>query len=326
METQLLKEIIACLPRDRTVFRYARDDYALTLLSYVVGNGKHISVIKRSDFGGLLEKPVVKNIIANIGDGQMSYKDCYSLNMKDRQSFVLTVSSWDRDRKYFSQTTSESGNLVLQLNFNIGHDRLFHHLIGNEQLKYFKYYEHPILRRGERAQYRNTLGWARLDLDFNTGEMLIEEIQNDWLRKAKRYQRMMTRYMQQNPDYRNKLGLRSTPETINYYVVRTLGPVYRIWDEAMLTAVIRFCVEELGIGYIYYHTFDTGNRLKQITRGHPPRSLYTELPKKFCFRETTQAPEFLYKSKIVKRKLNRVRNSRWFCLQLPTQASLRTVQ
>jgi len=326
METQLLNEIIACLSSDRTVFRYARDDYAVTLLSYVAGNGKRISEIKHSDFRGLLEKPVVKNILANVGDGQMSYRDLYYINIQDRQNFVLTVGSWDRDRKYFSQTTCESANLVLHLNFNIGHDRLFHHLIGNDELVYFKYDEHPILRKGERAQYRNTLGWARLDMDLNTGEVLIEEIQNDWLRRAKRYQRMMSRYMARHPDYQKKLGLRSTPETINNYVVRALGPVYRIWDEAMLTAAIRFCVEELGIGRIYYHTFDTGNRLKQITWGHPPRSLYTELPKKFCFQETAQAPEFLHKSKIVKRKLKKVKNSRWYTLQLPSAVGVRTMQ
>ncbi len=45
----------------------------------------------------------------------------------------------------------------------------------------FKYTGHPIHKT------RNSIAWARIDLDYLTGEVLIEEIQNDWLRQAKRH-------------------------------------------------------------------------------------------------------------------------------------------
>jgi len=332
MKTPLLNEILACLPADRTVFRYAQDDYALTLLSHYIGNGKRISDIKRSPYRGLLEKPAVKQLIAGCGQGILTRTDVSYASVSDRQNFVLTAGKWDRDHPCFSQTTRNSANLVLQMNFNSGHDRVFHQLIGNGEMDYFRCDGHPVFYErvkntvqekipsvppiAEHRYYRNTLGWARLDLDFDTGEVLIEEIQNDWLRRAKRYLKMMTAYIAKHPDYKKRLGITSTPETISHYVKQSLAPFYRMWDEAILTAVIKFCVEELGIRYIYSHTFDTGNCLKRIVFRYPPRSLYTDLPRKFCFTLTDEAPAFLTTSKVVRRKLKKVKNPRWYQLTL----------
>lgn len=41
---------------------------------------------------------------------------------------------------------------------------------------HFNYCGHPVSRQ------RNTLAWARLDLDLNSATALIEEIQSDWIR------------------------------------------------------------------------------------------------------------------------------------------------
>jgi hypothetical protein len=51
--------------------------------------------------------------------------------------------------------------------------------------------------------------------------------------------------------------------------------------------------EEIGIGKIYYHTFNFGCRIKRIAGSKPPVSLYTKLPDRFCFKKTNQAPGFL---------------------------------
>jgi hypothetical protein len=316
VETALLNEIINCLPDDRTLFRYALGEYAPILLSKYAGTGMRIADIKRSVYRGLLEKPAVKQLIANCGKGKLTNRDFECIEISDRQNFVLTVGTWDRDRKYFSQTTRNSGNLVLHLNFSKGHDRQFHHLIGDQEFSYFKYNEHPILQCGERSYYRNTLGWARIDLDFDSGEVLIEEIQNDWLRRASRYQKRMIRYISRHPDYQKALRIHSTIESIEHYMQQVLYPYCKMWDEAILAATIQFCIEELGIRQIYYHSFDTGNKLKKIKYGHPPRSLYTNLPKRFCFTLTDSIPLFLTRSKVVKRKLKKVKNPRWFELLL----------
>ena len=61
----------------------------------------------------------------------------------------------------------------------------------------------------------------------------------------------------------------------------------------MLAATIWFLREEIGISRIYYHTHEYGAQLKRIRWGLPPRSLYTSLPRRFCFERTEEAPEFL---------------------------------
>jgi hypothetical protein len=87
-------------------------------------------------------------------------------------------------------------------------------------------------------------------------------------------------------------GAKCSLAQMNRYVDRILKPFTASWDEAILCAAIRFIRAELGIRKIFYHTFESGKRIKSIC-GSPPRSLYTTLPKKFCFRRTRQCPEFL---------------------------------
>ncbi|MGL4666681.1 MAG: hypothetical protein ACRCWR_01975 [Saezia sp.] len=66
----------------------------------------------------------------------------------------------------------------------------------------------------------------------------------------------------------------------------------------MLWAGISFLREEIGICDIFYHSFDGGRFLKRIDGNRLPlRSLYTNLPRRFCFAPTQEAPEFLHKEK-----------------------------
>jgi hypothetical protein len=61
----------------------------------------------------------------------------------------------------------------------------------------------------------------------------------------------------------------------------------------------------LGLHRIYYHTWESGNRLKYLedkSWGQPPRSLYTALPKRFCFDTTHEAPGFLLKGRATRSK------------------------
>jgi hypothetical protein len=44
----------------------------------------------------------------------------------------------------------------------------------------FEWSAHPIRRSP------STLAWSRVDIDFENGEALIEEIQTDWVRLAER--------------------------------------------------------------------------------------------------------------------------------------------
>ncbi len=103
--------------------------------------------------------------------------------------------------------------------------------------------------------------------------------------------------------------------TVENYVTKTLAPYHRIWDEAMLSATIEFVRSELGIRTIYYHTFEGGSVWKNIVYAQPPRSLYTDLPRKFCFERVADSPEFL-KSKRHRKRQRNTRCTGWFRIEL----------
>lgn len=316
MNITLLEEILACLPQDKTKFHYARDDYAPLLLSYACANGSSVSQLKRSAFSGLLEKSKIKSLLKTCGNGEIDIESLQFAVDSDKQSYLLTAGKWDKSYRYFSQTTCENANLVLRLNFNASHDRVFNRCVDEIERDYFVYDEHPVMRQGERSYYRNTLAWARLDLDFETGEVLVEEIQNDWLRFAKRFRQVLLRRLRRHVNDSYAAQVRQSIKRLDRYMEQFLAPHFKIWDEAMMTAVIQFCVNELGIHRIYYHSFDTGCRLKRISERLPPKSLYTSLPNRFCFQLTKHAPRFLQQSRLVKRKLKRINNPHWYLLSI----------
>ncbi len=316
MDKKLLDEIIACLPKDRTLFRYARNDYALMLLSRYVGKGMKIIDLRQSPFGKLLEKPAIRNLLADIGGGSVSGDVFDYVYVKDRQDFLLTIGRWNEGRSRYNQTSRNDGNLVLQLNFSRGHDGKFERLIGREKTDRFKCYSHPVLREGERNYYRHTMAWVRMDVDFEMDEVLIEEVQTDWLRYAKGLLRRFMRCDGCQRTCTNREANQKTLQALKDYVGEILAPYFQYWDEAALMAAIKFAVDELGIEKIYYHTFDTGNVLKGMWSSHPPRSLYTDLPRKFCFELTDESPRMFVNSTAAKRKLRKARDPRWYRLNM----------
>jgi hypothetical protein len=313
MDKKLLDEIIACLPKDRTLFRYARNDYALMLLSRYVGKGRKIADLRRSPFGKLLQKPAIRDLLANIGDGCVSGDLFDYVYVRERQDFLLTVGRWNEGKSRYNQTSRNNANLVLQLNFNSGHDQAFERYVDKEDEWYFGCYGHPVLQKGERTYYRNTMAWVRMDVEFDTAEVLIEEVQNDWLRDARSWWEDKLSEVRHNKQEQEKKRLLSA---ISEYMEKSLAHYYRLWDEAALSAAINFIIDELGIGQIYYHTFDTGNVLKGMWNSHPPRALYTDLPRKFCFELTDKAPRMFRTSTAAKRKLRKVPEPRWYRLNM----------
>ena len=78
-----------------------------------------------------------------------------------------------------------------------------------------------------------------------------------------------------------------------------------IWAEAMLWASIHFIRETLGLRQVFYHSENGGRLLKGIRWSAPPRSLYTDLPRRFCLAPTREVPSFLAEDKQVRRLLQR---------------------
>jgi len=304
MKEQEIDEIIACLDKGRTLFYYFRDRYALLLMKYHVGRGKPIREIRRSRYSRLLSKPMFKELIRKAGDGVVTEELLNGVWVPRPECYLLTLGKWGaRGREWGSwhcgyyQTSRQGANLVLQLNFSAKHNRPYYELIRPGDYHPFECFLHPITRPGY-----HTLAWSRIDIDMGCGEALIEEIQNDWIRLATS-KRATVETLERNGGDRVRLlqrefrGSKCDSKAVLKYVEDVLKPHIKIWDEAILAATIWFLKEELGISRIFYHTFETGNRLKGIGQYRPPRSVYSDLPKKFVFQQTPQGPELLRRSR-----------------------------
>lgn len=312
MDKETVNEIIACLPKGRTFFYYFKDRYALLLLSHLVGNGKKIAEIRQTPYARLLDKPVIKKVLALAGDGKLS-RDLLNLVWDDvAYPFLLTLSTWGHEKGAW-QRTRLGCNLVLQLNFSNLHDQLYRRLVKPTAEDTFKCYGHPILRRGERDFFRETLAWARIDLDFSTDEALIEEIQSDWIREAEDDLREVLTCDPNKPTEIIIYGMEGSTQDLQTYFNEVLKPYAQLWDEAMLTATISFIRDELGIRNIFYHSYETGCLIKKCS---PPRSLYTHLPRKFCFQESEQAPSFLQGEKRFHQVVRKIHHPIWYKLEL----------
>lgn len=74
---------------------------------------------------------------------------------------------------------------MLQLNFGNHHNSRYRKLVKAEEKQILNGICHPVFKRRKTGYFRETLAWARLDIDFERDECLIEEIQSDWVRDAK---------------------------------------------------------------------------------------------------------------------------------------------
>ncbi|WP_444994043.1 hypothetical protein [Aliikangiella sp. IMCC44359] len=155
-----------------------------------------------------------------------------------------------------------------------------------------------------------------MDFDFTSGEALIEEIQNDWLRKAERHLQLATSAIQSGRSDYSCYGEKYNAEAMLSYTQKVLKRYSKTWSEAAMFSAIHLIKEELGINKIFYHQFDTGRYMKNITGACPPKSLYSRLPKSFCFTQTSKGPDFILSNKKIKRRLNKLKNPNWYYLEV----------
>lgn len=242
------------------------------------------------------------------------------------QHFNLSFDHWGDYTKHrhdtWNQTSRPGYNLVLQLQFSAEAVSQYKKLITpnceySDAWNPFHSYGHPA------TPY--TMAWARLDFSFRTGELLIEEIQNDYLREVisiyKRMEKLAANKEEKaQEELKQHWVLRSGGGTFESYqkYYEFLKPFFKVWDESVLSAVIWLAKEELGIDKIYYHTFEGGKTMKRFESGYslPPRSLYTKLPKRFGFELTDEAPEFLKGERYLKRIFKKNNKLNWFVMQL----------
>ena len=261
----------------------------------------------------------MRRVLADCGDGRL---DKARLDAHWREPwfpFLLTVWLWGDDHwSSYEQTSRPGYNLVLRLNFSQHHDRRFEQWFK----PYYQwgslngFYLHPVLGTRKRHYFRHTLAWARLDIDLEQGEALIEEIQTDWVREAMAERRTLARCDRCERESNHPVCHKAA--AARRYLDEVLSPYARIWDEAMLSAALFFLHEELGLHRIWYHTWQTGNACKGIAPDFaPPRSLYQRLPRHFCFTETERMPQIL-QNRASQRRLRKARvvEPRFYHLEL----------
>lgn len=279
----------------RKVFRYFKDRYALMLLGYVIGDGAHVSDLKRTPMRSLLEKPAVKEATARAAQGRLTRDLLGSVWNPQMVNYVVTGGTWGIGDSLGSwrwhQLSRPGGNLVLHLNFSNEHEQQLRRFLRTDEESPFSRNCHPS------SHARRTMAWARLDIDIQGGEALIEEIQNDWIRDALAYREPAERYLPLEDGAERFAASTSistcSPRAFLNYLDAAVEPHAAVWSEAMLMTAIEYLVEELGITRIFYHTFEGGNLLKGLVGCQPPRSLYTALPRRLCFEETDTWPQFL---------------------------------
>ncbi|MBU2987347.1 hypothetical protein KO528_18430 [Saccharophagus degradans] len=317
MKLELVNEIIECLGGERRLFCfYPGCHWVNTLVNAM--QQRALSTVKCGELNTLCgtnvrDKPVIKNALKYFADGKLSITDLACLTPAETQMFNLSLAAWGDGARGWDQTSRNQSNLVLQVNFATSHVKKYEALVKPDDLEHgpFESWCHPVHQEG-----RKTMAWARMDIDFATNTVLIEEIQNDWLRKAQQAWRKIEKRRQKNPTLKpatvnSEIG--ASYEAFSKYINQELAVYEKHWAEATMAATIHFIRSELGISNIYYHTFETGIKLKQVS-GKPPLSLYTKLPKSFGFKVTQKAPEFLLRDKVSRRYLKAIGRAEWFYL------------
>lgn len=300
MKPDLAREVMECLPSGRTLFRYSKDDYAFQLLRILSAREGRIHKLRRTPARKLLEKPAVKPHLAACSDGVLKpFSLPENQFAADSRCYRLSLDVWGGDSKYWhwDQVSRNGASLVLQMNLNRSQSAKLRSCYMSEGKDPFENHLHPV-RNGAVP----TIAWARLDFDLETGEALVEELQTDLLRDLKCYAE--TAYGARNEGSKSfeRYGVRfDTARVIGIWEEDFLAERTH-WQEAMLSAALRFLVSEIGIRRIFYHTEETGSYLKRITGTKPPRSLYTDLPKRFCFEMTDEVPELLARERDWRRR------------------------
>ena len=312
-------------PEEITLIRQAMPEYSdftyfagresLWLLAARMPDRARVADLRQGPLAPLLEKPSVRPLVAGSGgvldrrvvaalaSGRMAEADLgsglraafeavWSLPWRD---YAVSFGAWGTDRPgSWAQMSRSGGNLVVQLGFPSEHAALLRRLGLSDDRKWFESVSHPVRHEGW-----PTLAWARLDIDFARQEVLIEEVQCDWLRYARRYRKRLERTAPQTREARNAA----------VYEAELATRYGKEWPQALLLAVLQLAVTEFGCRVLWMHTPEGGARLKRITGREPPASLYSQLPKSFGFALTDEVPNLLVGRnralKSVSRQINR---------------------
>lgn len=302
MDIDTINMIRRVLPTDMP-FPYYADRESAWLLAQLMRADATVAQVRSAAEGKLLDRPLVKPLVAGCG-GMLRQRDVLALAHADKamawrhvssaslaaldpvyasawQDFTLSFAAWGGTRHWRDNQLSRPGvNLVVQLGFPTEHAQIFGRYFDQNMRRKLEYSGHPIREDGP-----PTLAWARLDVDLETGTALVEEVQCDWIRFV-RWEKM--RRAQNGAQDREMRVLIAYEQALLRHYAKS-------WPRVMLLAALYLLREELGVRDVWMHQHQPGAVLKNVQGGLPPRSLYTDLPRAFCFAPTRDAPAFLEK-------------------------------
>ena len=295
-----LTEVRHRLP-DEITFNYYTDRQSPWLLANLMPETTTVRAVRQTRWAKLLDRPAVKPLVARSGGmlvrsdvSQLAHADVYDLDriagkalcgaletlwQEVWQDYLVTFTTYGLGQGWqCEQISREGGNLVLQLGFPTDHAALMGRFLDPETRWKFEELNHPV-----RGEGRPTLAWARLDLDLDRGEALIEEVQSDWLRLVA-YE--VTSLRARSPQNRN---LRAHQD----YMRALFARYAKVWPKVVMLATLHVLCDHLGMRRVWMHRPEAGAWFKGMEQDDAPRSLYMDLPKSFCFEPVSEIPDML---------------------------------
>ena len=123
MKRETVDEVIACMPKERTLFHYFKGQYAFSLLTHITRDKQSVNAIKQSPYRRLLNQPEIKTVLAAQSGGKLSPELFANAWSTSSQTFLLSLDRWGDHNDWHYQVTRPGCNLVLQLNFSEKHSR-----------------------------------------------------------------------------------------------------------------------------------------------------------------------------------------------------------
>jgi hypothetical protein len=286
MQLHEARELAARLRSARPQLAYFPHRYAAWLLARAAGTGTPARSLKQRH-ARLLDNGLVRQIASRAPGGVLTRQALEQVEARRAEVYRIDFAVWGGQ-----QTTRPGVNLVLLLNFPPQHDAAYRRWLDPDGALPAQNGEHPRAKAPAL-----TMSWARLDIDLAAGEALIEEVQNDWLRRIAWMWDWVSEV--QEPAWRDRVvqlwfdNPRARFDHFEHYWLRVLAHHRSWWAEATLFAALWLLVEQLQIRRVFYHTHEGGLLRKRIGGRAPPRSLYTELPRRFGFELTRKSPALL---------------------------------
>jgi hypothetical protein len=320
MEHRVAKELEARLRREELRVAYFPHRYAAWLLARVAREGTPARALKASRHARLLDNGLVREVAARAPAGVLTRRALEQVAPHRVETYRIDFALWGTPssrewREGWHQTSRPGVNLVLLLNFPLRHNATYRRRLDPEGVLPAVDGLHPHAPAPEL-----TLAWARLDVDLASGEALIEEVQSDWIRRiqgvwsngaklsdASRRDRVVQLYFENE---------RARFDDLERYWLRVLAHHRSWWAEATLFAALWLLVEQLQVRRVYYHTPEGGALRKRIRKRQPPRSLYTELPRRFGFELTSKPPALLRWSERWDRRVGAAAQPPWYRLMV----------